>query len=72
MHAFARELSDAGRRVDYVKLDDPKNTGSFSREIARAVARHKPGRQVSTRGSEHRLASMQEEWAQTFALAAEI
>ena len=38
MRAFARELREAGWRVDYVALDDPKNTGSLTGEVERAVA----------------------------------
>ena len=42
MRHFARELEDLGWRVDYRKLDDADNAGSFTGELARAVARHRP------------------------------
>ena len=47
--AFA--LREAGWRVDYVRLDDPDNSGSFTGEMARAVARHVPDRIVVTAGA---------------------
>ncbi len=58
MRHFAAELVDAGYRVDYVRLDDPTNTGSFTGEIARAVARHHPDRIVLTEPSEYRVRAM--------------
>jgi deoxyribodipyrimidine photolyase-related protein len=72
MRAFAQELRHIGWRVDYVPLDDPNNEGTFTRELARAVARHKPARIVSTQGSEHRVAVMQESWATLFDTSVEI
>ncbi|MFN5903845.1 MAG: cryptochrome/photolyase family protein, partial [Novosphingobium sp.] len=36
MRHFAAELRAAGWRVDYVRLDDPDNTGSFTGELIRA------------------------------------
>ncbi|HIP77512.1 MAG TPA: cryptochrome/photolyase family protein, partial [Kiloniellaceae bacterium] len=38
MRHFAEALQDAGWPVDYVQLDAEGNTGSFSGELARAVA----------------------------------
>ena len=40
MRHFAADLEGDGWRVDYVRLDDPANTGSFSGEVARAAQRH--------------------------------
>jgi deoxyribodipyrimidine photolyase-related protein len=68
MRAFARELQDAGWRVDYVRLDDRANSGSFDGEIARALKRHQPTQVIATEASEHRVLAMQLAWAQTFAL----
>ncbi|MFN5780046.1 MAG: cryptochrome/photolyase family protein, partial [Novosphingobium sp.] len=42
MRHFAAELQAAGWRVDYVRLDDPDNAGSFTGEIIRASERHSP------------------------------
>jgi deoxyribodipyrimidine photolyase-related protein len=59
MRAFASELRALGWRVDYVKLDDPDNTGSLASEVARAVERHKPNHVVATRAGEHRVRDIQ-------------
>ena len=40
MRHFAAALRAAGWTVDYIMLDDPANTGSFTGEIERAVERH--------------------------------
>ncbi len=40
MRHFAAELEAEGWQVDYVRLLDPQNTGSFAGEIARAAKRH--------------------------------
>lgn len=40
MRHFAQELRAGGWTVDYIRLDDPDNTGSFTGEVARAVERH--------------------------------
>ena len=42
MRHFARELEGDGWRVDYIRLDDPENSGSFTGEVLRAVDRHRP------------------------------
>ena len=40
MRHFAEELRSAGWTVDYIHLDDPDNSGSFTGEVKRAVERH--------------------------------
>jgi deoxyribodipyrimidine photolyase-related protein len=40
MRHFASELAVAGWEVDYVKLDDPENSGSLTNEVFRALDRH--------------------------------
>ena len=37
MRHFRQELCDQGFKVDYVKLDDAKNSGSFDEELKRAI-----------------------------------
>lgn len=60
MRHFAAELADAGYRVDYVRLDDPDNSGSFAGEIERAIQRHDPPAVFVTHPGEHRvLAALQ-------------
>ena len=46
MRHFAAELEADGITVDYVRLDAPGNTGSFTGELERAVARHAVDRVV--------------------------
>ncbi len=55
MRAFADELRAEGFQVDYVKLDDPANTGTFGGELERAITRHQPDALVMTRASEWRV-----------------
>ncbi|TVQ61750.1 MAG: cryptochrome/photolyase family protein [Phycisphaerales bacterium] len=42
MRHYALELQDAGWRVRYVKLDEPRNTQTFTSEIERAASVLKP------------------------------
>ena len=58
MRHFARVLQADGWRVDYVKLDDCSNSGSFSGEVKRALARHQPERVVLTEPGEWRVLQM--------------
>ncbi len=60
MRHFAAELIRRKIRVRYVNLDDPDNTGSFEREIARAVAALKPSEIVCTHPGEWRVLAMLE------------
>ncbi len=72
MRHFAAELVAGGGRVDYVRLDDAENTGSFTGEIERAVARHAPERIVVTEPGEHRVRAMMDGWAERFDVPFEI
>lgn len=65
-HALA--LREAGWTVDYVALDDPDNTGSFTGEVARAVARHGASAIHVTEAGEWRVRAMLESWADRFAI----
>ena len=65
MRHFAHDLAVAGWTVDYVNLDDPTNTGSFTGELERAVTRHTPARVIVTEASEYRVAAMQAGWSHT-------
>ncbi|MBM3615112.1 MAG: cryptochrome/photolyase family protein [Alphaproteobacteria bacterium] len=62
MRHFAATLQGRGVRVDYVRLDDPANSHSFSGEVARAVARHAPKRIIVTEPGEWRVLQMIEGW----------
>ncbi len=58
MRHFAAELKAAGWTVDYVKLDDGRNTGTFLGELKRAIKRIKPQRVLVTEASEYRVREM--------------
>lgn len=62
MRHFAEELRSIGWRVDYVKLNDPDNTGSFTGEIERAISRLSPDRILITEPGEWRLREMMDSW----------
>lgn len=68
MRHFAAELRAAGWRVDYVTFEDDGNTGSFTGEVGRAVARHAPDRIVVTEAGEWRVNAMIDGWRAAFGL----
>ncbi|MFM9977760.1 MAG: cryptochrome/photolyase family protein [Sphingomonadaceae bacterium] len=68
MRHHAAALRAAGWTVDYVRLDDPDNTGSFTGEAARAVARHAPERLIVTEAGEWRVQAMLEAWETLFGI----
>ena len=72
MRHHAAALTEAGWTVDYIRLDDPDNTGSFTGEVARAVERHAPGRIVVTEAGEWRVQAMLEAWETLFGLPVDI
>lgn len=64
MRHFAAELRAAGWRVDYVRLDDPANTGNLRDEARRALARHGVSTVIATEPGEWRLMEEMANWAQ--------
>ncbi len=62
MRHFADELRAEGLTVDYVRLDDPDNTGSFTGELERAVRRHLPDAVFVTEPGEYRVLQAIEGW----------
>ncbi|OYX77720.1 MAG: cryptochrome/photolyase family protein [Sphingomonadales bacterium 32-65-25] len=64
MRHFADELREQGWTVDYVRLDDPANTGDFAGEVARAAQRHSATRIVTVAGGEWRVVEGQRTWAE--------
>jgi deoxyribodipyrimidine photolyase-related protein len=65
MRHFAESLREEGVRVDYVRLDDPANTQSFTGEIERAVARHRAAEVFVTEPGEWRVWQMMLDWRET-------
>ena len=72
MRHFAAELMGEGVRVHYVRLDDPANTGSFTGELARALALHKPDAIIATEPGEWRVAQMMGDWSAQFGVPLDV
>lgn len=72
MRHHAEALRQDGWMVDYVRLDDPKNTGSFTGELRRALARHDASRVVLTEPGEWRVFEMAGRWPDSFPARVEI
>ncbi|WP_120715881.1 cryptochrome/photolyase family protein [Tsuneonella amylolytica] len=72
MRHFAAELEADGWTVDYVRLDDPDNAGSFTGEVVRAVERHEPERVRVVEPGEWRVRAAMDEWADKLACPVEI
>lgn len=66
MRHHAAALVEAGWTVDYVRLDDSENSGSFTGEVARAIERHAPARIVATEPGEWRVRHDMELWSDKF------
>ncbi len=72
MRHFACKLQADGWRVDYVRLDDPANSGSFTGEIKRALARRHPERVVVTDPAEWRVLEMVRGWEAELGIAVRV
>lgn len=72
MRHFAEALRAEGITVDYVKLEDEGNTGSFTGELQRAVERHKPERVIVTEPGEWRVLEAMQDWAERLSLPVHI
>jgi deoxyribodipyrimidine photolyase-related protein len=68
MRHHAERLRALGWTVDYVRLDDPGNEGSFTAEVARAVERHKARAIHVTQAGEWRVRAMLEAWETRFGI----
>jgi deoxyribodipyrimidine photolyase-related protein len=72
MRHFAARLRARGVRVEYVRLDDPGNTGTLSGEVARAARSLGARRIVCTHPGEWRVLQEVEGWAAATGLPVEI
>jgi deoxyribodipyrimidine photolyase-related protein len=66
MRHHAEDLRASGWLVDYVRFDDPANSGSFTGELARAIERHGPVEIRVTEAGEWRVKAMLDSWADRF------
>lgn len=69
---FAEALRARGVTVDYVALDDPQNTHSFTGEVERAVARHRPAGVVATHPGEWRVLQDMQGWEEALGVPVDI
>ena len=72
MRHFAAALQAEGITVDYVRLDDSGNSGSFGGEVARAAARHDIRRVVVTEPGEYRVLAAMRDWQDKYEIAVDI
>jgi deoxyribodipyrimidine photolyase-related protein len=72
MRHFAEELRAEGVRVDYVRLDDPANTGSFQGEVERAIRRHGASELFLTEPGEWRVWQLMLDWRETLGIPVHI
>ncbi|MDP6218987.1 MAG: cryptochrome/photolyase family protein, partial [Alphaproteobacteria bacterium] len=72
MRHFADALRAEGIQVDYVRLDDPANSGSFGGEVARAVGRHEMRQLIVTEPGEYRVLAAMRDWQDQHDIAVEI
>ena len=72
MRHFAAELRGGGIEVDYVRLNDRGNTGSFPGELMRAVTRHRPDTVIVTEPGEWRVLESMRSWHEQLEIPVEI
>ena len=72
MRHFAETLRQEGLLVDYVRLDDEGNSGSFTEELRRALSRHPVDRIIVTEPGEWRVWQMMQNWQPTLGVPVEI
>jgi deoxyribodipyrimidine photolyase-related protein len=72
MRHFNAELIDAGFRTRYIQYEDPKNAGSFTGELERAIEALSPEKIVITEPSEFAVLEEVQGWKKRFSLPVEI
>ena len=72
MRHFAELLRADGIAVDYVRLDDEGNTGSFTGELGRALSRHPVDRVIVTEPGEWRVWEIMQSWKHVLGTPVEI
>ena len=72
MRHFAQTLRDAGRRVHYLKLEDPQNPGTLAAALSLAIIELRPARLVLTAPGDWRVLSALRACAERHGLALEL
>ena len=62
MRHFAAELEEAGHLVRYIRLADPRSTGTLDGEVRRATRELRPVEVHATHPGEHRVMAMVRAW----------
>jgi len=72
MRHFAEYLQSQGFNINYIKLDDPENSGSFSSEVKRMLTKHGPKRLIVTFPGEYRVLHEIQSWQDFLGIPIEI
>lgn len=72
MRHFSNELKRRQYRVEYTKIDDPDNAGSFKGEVKRILKKYAFERIVVTHPGEYRVLHEMQQWQSDFGLPVEI
>lgn len=72
MRHFANELEKKGYEVNYTKLDNDLNTGSFAGEVARVIEKQAITQIIITHPGEYRVLQDMRSWEKRFGLPVEI
>lgn len=72
MRHFAAELEDKGYNLQYTKLNDSNNAGSFRGEVERAIQRYNPRKIIVTMPGEYRVLKDMEQWENDFGIPVHI
>lgn len=72
MRHFSAGLVNDGIKVEYTKLDDKDNSGSFTNEVKRALKKHNCQKLIVTEPGEWRVLEMFVGWQQSFHVDVEI
>jgi deoxyribodipyrimidine photolyase-related protein len=68
MRHFAEALRRRGVPLDYIDFEDSENSGDFTGELQRAIARHAPQRVIVTEPGEWRVLDLMRNWQSDLAV----
>lgn len=72
MRHFANELHNANNKVEYIKLDDPQNTGYLKTEVKRILDKFNMDHVIVTHPSDYRIATNISNWEKDLGATVEI
>jgi deoxyribodipyrimidine photolyase-related protein len=62
MRHFSEELKANGYKIEYIQLEDARNTQSLKKELKKAIEKHQPSQVVVTHPSEYGLLHAIKQW----------